>query len=300
MKGLRFCATYFRDSTFPDFASKLGNVGLLKFDVMKDSIPGSYDTCLYLAGSSDHAAAFHDARQDLILNTAGLVNFLQHVDHLESLVLLSSAAVYHGHRCQVSPETPLSPEHPYAISKMATESYVRYFARAGKIDNYLILRLYHAYGPYERPRRIMARLLETFLLKRESQFTVNGDGKTLMDVTHVDELVQVLLNVLVKGGFHNETLDLCSGTPLSLFELAEKTAKAIGMDAKINVNPAVKVDPILFWSKPEANTRFLSRKDRINLTEGVKRYAAWLLSRRPEVSPEGRSGVTSVGQTPPP
>jgi len=283
-KGLDICATYFRDRTLPDFVRHYRNVHLANLDVMNDSVPKQFDTCLYLAGNSDHAASFKDPTMDLMLNGLGLVNLLQRSDHFETFIFLSSAAVYHGHRGFVSPRTCLFPEHPYAISKMIAESYIRFFARAGKIDNYLILRLYHAFGPYEPQRRIMARLLETFLLKHDNQFTVNGDGKTLMDVVHVDELVQILYNALTTQRFHNETLDICSGHHLTLFELARSTAQALGLDAKIGVNPAVKVDPILFWSQPEANMRFLRPSDRVSLTEGVRRYGAWLLRGRDEVN----------------
>ena len=116
-KGLDICATYFRDRTLPDFVRHYRNVHLANLDVMNDSVPKQFDTCLYLAGNSDHAASFKDPTMDLMLNGLGLVNLLQRSDHFETFIFLSSAAVYHGHRGFVSPRTCLFPEHPYAISK---------------------------------------------------------------------------------------------------------------------------------------------------------------------------------------
>ncbi len=274
-QGERLCATYHRNHTFLDAMSRYHNVEPLNLDLLIDSPPESYETCLYLAGNSNHGLASENPVADLTLNAVGLVNFLRHAHHFKSFILLSSAAVYHGHRGFVSPRTALAPEHPYAISKTAAECYVRFFTRTGKIDNHLILRLYHVFGPHEPSRRIMARLLEAFLTKGEKQFTVNGDGKTLMDVIYIDELVKLLFNALVTQKFENETLDVCSGNPMTLIELATKTAQALGVSARVDTN-SVSIDPILFWSAPEANMRFLYPRERVSLDDGIRLYGASL------------------------
>ncbi len=277
-EGIEIRATYFRDLRFPNFVDQFPNVKPIRFDITSSSFAEPVDTCLYLAGNSNHGLSLENPTLDLTLNTLGLINFLQHVKRVNSFVLLSSAAVYHGKIGLVSPRIELDPSHPYALSKMAAENYVRYFTKVGKIDGHLILRLYHSYGPFEASRRMMARLLHAFVVEGEKEFTVNGDGRTIMDVIYVDELVKILFNAVVDETHENERLDVCSGNPMTLLDLAKKTAEALGIDATIHTNPTVRVDPILFWSKPEANLRFLSESERLSFETGIERYAAWIRS----------------------
>src|SRR5437879_3784274 len=87
---------------------------------------GRADACLYLAANGDPAASVPRPRWDLDSNTVALVTFLEHCapDHL---VYVSSGAVYDGLRGEVTPASPAAPLLPYAISKLASEHYVRFF-----------------------------------------------------------------------------------------------------------------------------------------------------------------------------
>ena len=91
------------------------------------TIGGRVDAALYLAANGDPAESATRPRWDLESNTVALVTFLEHcaIDHL---VYLSSGAVYDGLNGPVSPSTPVTPGLPYAISKLASEQYVRFFA----------------------------------------------------------------------------------------------------------------------------------------------------------------------------
>ena len=97
---------------------------------------GRADAALYLAANGDPAASAERPRWDLESNTVALVTFLEHcpVDHL---VYLSSGAVYDGLLGAVTPATPVTPRLPYAISKLASEQYVRFFRGAPACDRQL-------------------------------------------------------------------------------------------------------------------------------------------------------------------
>ena len=74
---------------------------------------------------------------------------------------MSSGAVYDGLRGAVSPATPVSPRLPYAISKLASEQYLRFFAEhRGTVDSYVNVRFFGAYGPYEAARKITTQWLQ--------------------------------------------------------------------------------------------------------------------------------------------
>ena len=75
--------------------------------------------------------------------------------------IVSSGAVYDGLSGAVSPATPVSPRLPYAISKLASEQYLRFFAEhRGSVSSYVNVRFFGAYGPYEAARKITTRWLQ--------------------------------------------------------------------------------------------------------------------------------------------
>jgi nucleoside-diphosphate-sugar epimerase len=109
---------------------------------------GRADAVLYLAANGDPAASAERPVWDLQSNTAALVTFLEHcpADHV---VYLSSGAVYDGLDGAVRPGTPVSPRLPYAISKLASEQYLRFFAeRRQTVGSYINVRFFGASGPY--------------------------------------------------------------------------------------------------------------------------------------------------------
>src|SRR5882672_1222475 len=155
---------------------------------LADQVGGRADAVLYLAANGDPAASVERPRWDLESNTLALVNFLEHcpVGHM---VHVSSGAVYDGLTGPVSPATAVSPHLPYAISKLASEQYVRFFAERRKtIASYVNVRFFGAYGPYEPTRKITTRWMRA-VMGGQRELTVRGDGENLIDFMYVDDAV---------------------------------------------------------------------------------------------------------------
>src|SRR5262249_33101952 len=80
-----------------------------------------------LAAGGGTAGSADRPRWDLESNTVALVNVLEH-QPADRVVYVSSGAVYDGLRGPVTPATPVQPILPYAVAKLASERYVRFFA----------------------------------------------------------------------------------------------------------------------------------------------------------------------------
>ena len=192
---------------------------------------GRAKAALYLAANGDPAASSERPRWDLESNTVALVNFLEHcaVDHV---VYLSSGAVYDGIVGAVSPETPCSPRLPYAISKLASEQYVRFFSeRRHTPGSYINVRFFGAYGPYEPARKITTRWLLA-LAAGQREFTLRGNGENLIDFMYVDDAVDGMLTLVRAAGI-SATVDFASGTPVSVNEVVHAMARALGVEVVI-------------------------------------------------------------------
>jgi len=187
---------------------------------------GAVDACLYLAANGDPAASVARPAWDLQLNTLLLVNCLEHID-AGHVVYVSSGAVYDGLRGPVTPGTPVAPRLPSAISKLASEHYVRSFAeRRRPPSSFVNVRFFGAYGPYEPARKITTRWIRS-VLDGQREFTLRGNGGNLIDFMYVDDAVDGLLALISASGYSG-TVDFASGTPVSVNDVVRSMARVTG------------------------------------------------------------------------
>ena len=192
---------------------------------------GRADAALYLAANGDPAASAERPRWDLVLNTLAPLTFLEHcpVGHL---VYLSSGAVYDGIIGAVSPSTPVSPRLPYAISKLASEQYIRFFSeRRHTPASYINVRFFGAYGPYEPARKITTRWLLA-LAAGQREFVLRGNGENLIDFMYVDDAVDGMLR-LVQATGTSATVDFASGAPVTVNTIVQTMARTFGVGVTI-------------------------------------------------------------------
>ena len=234
-------AVYNRTPGLEDFvkAQKLSHVRPVKCDLLNEgevrslaqAIGGKPDATLYLAANGDPAASAERPRWDLESNTLALITCLEHcpADHV---VYLSSGAVYDGLAGSVSPACAVSPRLPYAISKLASEQYLRFFTeQRGSIGSYINVRFFGAYGPYEAARKITTRWL-TAMSAGQREFVVRGDGGNLIDFMYVDDAVDGFLALVTARGTR-ATVDFASGAPVTVNDIVRTMARILGADVTI-------------------------------------------------------------------
>jgi UDP-glucose 4-epimerase len=277
-------ALYNQDTTFPTYLRSIENPQFTceKCDLtdekavasLAEDIGRSFDACVFLAANSDPARSIESPRYDWMANVGTLVNVLD-TFKFNRFVFLSSGAVYDGNRGDVSPDTVLIPRLPYAISKLACEHYIRSYHKKGTLQNYLILRFFGAYGPYEPARKIYSRLVKTFCIRKEQEFTVRGNGKNLIDAMYVSDAVQAFTKAVLSDA-DGLTLDLCHGSPLPIDELVLCAARTFGI-RNVKINHVGEVaEYIQFRASPEEARRILNTHPKVSLENGLRRLARFL------------------------
>ena len=237
------------------------------------TIGGKPDAMLYLAANGDPAASASRPRWDLESNTVALVTCLEQcpADHV---VYISSGAVYDGLSGAVSPTTAVSPRLPYAISKLASEQYLRFFAEHGNtVGSYVNVRFFGAYGPYEAPRKITTRWLQA-LANGQREFVIRGDGRNLIDFMYVDDAVDGFL-ALVKARGERLTVDFASGSPVTVNDVVTTMASALGVAVTVRHEGTVP-EYIQFHSIDSTMRDRFGVRPSIAFVDGLKRLSAFL------------------------
>ena len=234
---------------------------------------GRADAVLYLAANGDPAASAARPLWDLESNTTAFVTFLEHcpADHV---VYLSSGAVYDGIDGPVTPATPVSPRLPYAISKLASEQYLRFFAeRRHAVGSYVNVRFFGAYGPYEPARKITTKWL-TAIAAGQREFVLRGDGRNLIDFMYVDDAVDGML-AMVKARGERATVDFASGAPVSINDVVAAMARAAGVDVSVR-HEGITEEYITFRTVDTAARERFGIAPAISFAAGVERLTAFL------------------------
>jgi UDP-glucose 4-epimerase len=235
------------------------------------------DAMLYLAANGDPAASAQRVRWDLESNTTAFVTCLEQCP-AGHVVYVSSGAVYDGLRGGVSPATPVSPRLPYAISKLASEQYLRFFAEhRGTVDSYVNVRFFGAYGPYEAARKVTTRWLQG-MASGQREFTVRGDGRNLIDFMYVDDAVDGFLT-LVKASGEKRTVDFASGAPISVNDVVQAMARSLGVDVTVRHEGHVP-EYIEFRSTDTTMRERFGVRPSITFDAGLERLRAFLAGRK--------------------
>jgi UDP-glucose 4-epimerase len=259
---------------------QLGNVRVVRCDLTDPAavegvarVDGSFDACLYLAANGDPAASAERPAWDLRLNTLALVTCLEHI-RFGHFVYVSSGAVYDGLTGPVTPATPVVPRLPYAISKLASEHYLRAFAERRKtVGSFVNVRFFGAYGPYEPARKITTRWM-LGLMSGQREFVVRGNGENLIDFMYVDDAVDGFLALTSAAGYSG-TVDFASGTPVSVNAVVQTMAKVLGASVSLR-HEGLTEEYIQFRSADTTMRDRFGVAPKVTFEDGVRRLHGFL------------------------
>ncbi|MBN1993478.1 MAG: NAD(P)-dependent oxidoreductase [Anaerolineae bacterium] len=277
-------ACYHHSHDFPAWVEQLAlsQVSAVQCDLtdqaavgrLADQVGSDFDACVFLAANGDPAYSVDHPVEDLQANVITVLNFLSHF-RVGKFIYFSSGAVYDGWQGPISPGATVSPRLPYAISNWASEHYVRAFTHQGRIGQYVNLRFFGAYGPYEPGRKIYTKLVRRFAFDRQPQFTIRGDGRNYIDAMYVADTIAGIYTILA-GDKANLTLDFCSGTPLTINELVCTAARAFDLDPVKIEHIGHVPEYINFYASAEPMARLFDFKPTISLPDGLERLADFL------------------------
>lgn len=204
---------------------------ILDPDLLDRALVGA-DAVVHLAARSSVPRSLDDPMATHAANATGTLEVLEAVRRAGGpyLVLASSSSVYGCNPALPKREdlTPM-PMSPYAVSKLAAESYA--LAHAACFDlPVLALRFFNVFGPLQPPHHTYAAAVPAFvdaaLAGRPLQ--VYGDGHQTRDFTYVDSVTAVLADAVLRRVTSPRPVNLAFGTKVPLVDVIADLGTLLG------------------------------------------------------------------------
>jgi UDP-glucose 4-epimerase len=242
-------------------------------DAVTDAVRGQ-DYIFSLAAINSHLEALESPFNDLDVNARGSLTVLEAIrrNAPEARVIYSGTRSEYGliQHNPVSEDHPLLPTEVNSANRaVATLYHIAYYHSHGLQTT--SLRLPNVYGPRMLTAHARLGFMNWFLrlAVEGTGFKLYGDGSQVRDLLYVDDTVRALLLAGVVPGAVGEVLNVGSGQPVSLREIATTLVEIAGKgsieyvpfpdDAKrIEIGDYVadisKIEHVLDW-RPEIGLR---------------------------------------------
>ena len=231
----------------------------------------------------------HDPLTTTAVNVEGTLNVLLAArdEDVRRVVFASSSSVYGNSgvlpRSEASAPDPIS---PYAVAKLAAERFCVSFSRVYEIET-VALRYFNVFGPRQDPRSQYAAVVPRFIeeVRAGRPVPIYGDGMQSRDFTFVANVVEANLLAATAEGVSGRILNIATGSPISVNELADTIGLVLGREVEKTYFPP-RPGEVRDSSADLTEAReLLGYETSVGLEEGLRRTAEYLLAEQPAGAP---------------
>ena len=197
-------------------------VDICKREGLEEFLEGC-DAVIHLAGLADIVPSIEQPSRYYDVNVTGTLNLLEaaRATGCKKVIYAASSTCYGIPKIYPTPETAkLSPQYPYALTKLLGEQLVLHWSQVYGIDA-ISLRLFNVYGPRVRTAGTYGAVMGVFLSQRANSqpLTIVGTGQQTRDFTHVKDVAKAFVRA-TEVTCDNKILNVGSGSSQSINFLA--------------------------------------------------------------------------------
>ena len=249
---------------------------------VRQAMDGS-DSVFHLGAQIAIPYSFINPRDFVETNVGGALNVAQAAlaADVRRVIHVSTSEVYGDARSwPISERQPLAPRSPYAATKVGADMLMDAFRLSFGLP-VVIARPFNTYGPHQSARAIIPTIATQALRGSRVQL---GLLEPRRDLTFVTDTVAGLMAIGAADGVLGETLQLGSGSDVSIGELAELIGELVGHGIEIELDPE-RLRPVssevprLLCDFSRA-TELTGWEPRIDLRAGLAQTVAWLEANR--------------------
>jgi UDP-glucose 4-epimerase len=210
------------------------HVGTILDPEVLDSAFAGADAIVHLAARPSVSRSLEDPIASHHANATGTIEVLEAARRVgrPHLVVASSSSVYGANpTLPKSEDLRTQPLSPYAVSKLATESYSLAYAHCFDLP-VLAFRFFNVYGPLQPAGHAYAAVVPAFLdaALRGQPLLIDGDGGQTRDFTYVGSVAVAIREALVRGLMSQDPVNLAFGTRRTVLDLVAELEALFGHD----------------------------------------------------------------------
>jgi UDP-glucose 4-epimerase len=231
--------------------------------------------CVYhLAARVSVSESILYPREYNAVNVGGTVSLMEAMRDVgvRRVVFISSGAVYGEQERQPMQEGARpDPRSPYAVSKLAAESYVRTIGTLWGIET-VSLRVFNAYGPGQRMPASHAPVIPGFLYQavRGGTLVVHGDGSQTRDYSYVSDVLSGIVAAATAPDVDRLMINIGSGVETSIRDLVALVLSITGNRAEVVYNPRKDRGVSRMCADLTLAEELLGYRPRVPLEEGLR------------------------------
>jgi nucleoside-diphosphate-sugar epimerase len=233
-----------------------------------------------------------------VANATGTLNVLIAARDAEAsrVVFASSSSIYGAavdlpKRESVKP-LPIS---PYAVSKLAAESYCQSFFQVYGLET-VALRYFNVFGPRQDPQSEYAAVIPKFIwsFRHGEPPVIFGDGEQSRDFTYVDNVVDANIAALTTEGIGGRVYNIACGQRITLNQLADGLRKELGSEVDAVHGPARPGDVRHSVADISLAREELAYEPTVGLEEGLRRTVAYFVEHDEQEAAARPHAIRSV------
>jgi len=223
---------------------------------------------------------------DNILGTHQLIECCRLYGNIKKFIHISTDEVYGEISINSEDSTEISllnPTNPYAATKAGAEFIVRSYYYSYNMP-ILIIRCNNVYGANQYPEKIIPKFIS--LLRKNKKMTIHGSGLTRRNFIYVDDVVNAINIIAIKGEVNN-VYNIGSSDEYNVIEIATILLNHM-KGAEVNIEDWIEYikDRNFNDFRYAINTDKLNNlgwEKTINFKDGIKKTVEWYTNNDIEV-----------------
>ena len=216
------------------------------------------------------------------VNVEGTLNVMLAArdEGIRRAVFASSSSIY-GNQPELPLQETMAPDpiSPYGVAKLAAERYCVSFSRVYHSFETVVLRYFNVFGPRQDHNSQYAAVVPLFItaIAAGEPVTIFDDGEQSRDFTYVDNVVAANLLAADAEGASGRIFNVSAGASVTVNRLAETIGRLLDQPVERRFLPPRPGDLRDSWADVGEARRMLGFEPRVELEEGLRRTAAFLL-----------------------
>lgn len=196
---------------------------------------------------------------------------------VERVIVSSSSSVY-GETATLPKHERLAlwPVSPYAVAKVAAESYARAFAALYGLRT-VSLRYFNVFGPGQDPGSAYAAVIPVFIARAlaDEPLRINGDGHQTRDFTYVENVVEANIAAAGADAPPGAAYNVAAGDPRSILDLVAALERILGRRLRLEHSPGRAGDIVHSAADIGAARAELGWAPSIGFEDGLRLTVDW-------------------------